>query len=237
MKQFLFILILSFAPSCWATWTTVQAPTAAACSAATACLSTVSSTGSSHLLTVTALSINSADAVSSCCSAGCASSWTQGPNITGGGPGGHSGAAELWYCLNSASGATSIGPTWLDTNIHQTAVREFSSSTGSIALDTGSTPTCTGQGTSQNPVQCSLTPSTHNDVYIIGNSFANVLSACSQSFTCTFPAGNGEGYKINQVSYAATTWTGNNNVDFVDVSAAFQEAFPRTQVGGFLVGP
>src|SRR5205807_1270238 len=106
--------------TCWATWTKVQDPAAAACSAATACLSTVSSTGSGHLLTVTALSVDPADSVSSCCNAGCTSSWTKGPNITGGGPGGHSGAAEIWYCLNSASGATSIGPTWADTSLHQT---------------------------------------------------------------------------------------------------------------------
>lgn len=205
----LFLLLILALPA-HATFAVVQHPASTSCTTGTACLQTVSATGAGNLIVANLISevTSLADTVSTCCANGCSVAWVQGPHVSSTT---ENGAAEVWYCLSSTAGATSIGPTWVRTatsQAHITAIREFSG-VAPFALNSGATPTCTGANATSgaNPVTCTLTVSANNSVYAVAMSNGDSATVCSNSYVCTFPSGNGEGYLINETSYLATTWT------------------------------
>lgn len=231
MKKLLtgFLFWLLCAVAVWATWTVVSHPAATTCSSGTACTQVFTVTNTGDLLVANLISeVNTAgaDTVSSFTAAGCSVAWTRGPHL---GTATAAGAAEIWYCLTSTAGASlTIGPTWATTatgtQAHVTAIREFSSSTGSIALDSGATASCSSSGTIASPVMCALVVSGNNHIFAIAAGFGGTLSACNQSYVCTFPSGLAEGYLPNSTTYTAPTITGSGSNPFVEAAIAFQEA-------------
>ena len=192
------------------TFTLQQHPAATNCPSSTSCLATVSATGAGNLLIAVAIAEVSNVSVTTFSSNGCASTWQHAAGVAQAAIGG----AEIWYCLNSASGATSIGPSvWSGTGNLYTAVREFSKSSGTFALNSGGTPTasCNTTGGSTNPTACSLTVSSNNSVYVVAIAPTVSVSAISGGYTGTFPNGNGEAFIINQTTYTPPTWTGTGN--------------------------
>jgi len=225
LKHFILALSLLWALSTPATWSLIQSPASSSCSSGTACTQAFSSTNAGDLLVSVVQSEVStvADSVSSFAAAGCTISWTRGPHLGNT----SAGAVEIWYCTNSATALGSVGPTWTQsasgTQLHIIAIREFHSTTGSIAINSGATPTCTSSGTTTSPVECALTTSANNSVYVIGGATADTWTACNQSYTCTLPSGNGEGFKINLTSYTAPQWTGTSSAAYVEAAMAIQE--------------
>lgn len=137
LKRALPAIIVLLASPCWATWTLVQVKSNTTSTGSSGAV-TVSSTGSSNLL-VAGLISGANISISSVSAAACSSTWTHAANtnnfVTG------SGSVDLYYCLSSASGQTSItitasgsagaGSVW--------AIWEVSSTLGSIAVDSGTT--------------------------------------------------------------------------------------------------
>lgn len=212
----------------WAIWTVVSHPAATTCSSGTACTQVFTVTNTGDLLVANLISENTSgtETVSSFTAAGCSVAWTRGPHLS---VATAAGAVEIWYCFTSSAGASlTIGPTWTGTagatQLHITAIREFSSSTGSIALDSGATPSCSSSGTIASPVMCALVVSGNNHIFSIAAGFGGTLSACNQSYVCTFPSGVAEGYLPNSTTYTAPTITGSGSNPFVEAAIAFQEA-------------
>lgn len=187
---------------------------------------TVTSTAAGNLLVAGLLSSGNAVTISSVTAGACTSTWTHAPNTATSSAA--NGSADLYYCTNSASGQTSITITGSGT-IGVGVIWEAHSTAGSIAIDSGSTPS-----SSNAPVSCtscngtSLTLSGNND-------FIAALATCGQ--TCSGltgtgwtndlsnPTGDGVAHGITSGSQTApATWTqapsGGMNVN----AAAFQEA-------------
>lgn len=227
-------LVLCIALLCspaWATWTLTQVKSNNACSGTT-CSVTATSTGSAHLLVAGLIANNSSSVtISSVTSAACTGAWTHAANTAVGANG--NGFLDLYYCLNSASGQTavvitasgsltagSIGVIW-----------EASSSLGSIAVDTGATPSSTiADATCTNCAGVSLSLSSNNKFIAV---MAGCGAACSNLTGTGFvndlanPGGDGVGHGINIATSGTlaspTTWTMSSGT-LKGTAAAFQEA-------------
>jgi hypothetical protein len=186
---------------------------------------TVVSTGSGHLLVAGLLDGTTGDTISAVTAAACTGSWTHATNtvvsLTG------AGSADLYYCLNSASGQTSITITHTSCTICVGVIWEAASTLGNIAVDAGATPS--GNHTDSACTSCAgvaLTLSGNND-------FIAALAVCGA--TCSGvtgtgwtndlsnPTGDGVAHGITSGSQTApTTWTGTSGI-IGSNAAAFQE--------------
>jgi len=196
----------------------------------------VTSTGAGHLLVAGVLSSAVSTTITSVTAAACTSTWTHAPNTAASGTG--DGSADLFYCLNSASGQTSISITASGTCPGCVGVIwEASSSLGSIAVDSGATPS--GNKTDTTCTSCagvSLTLSGNNDFIaavsanggtgtgVTGTGWTNDLAN---------PTGDGVAHGITSGSQTApATWT-QSSATLVSNAAAFQESSGAAAPSGF----
>jgi hypothetical protein len=228
MRKLLYLLPLLLCSPCWATWTLTQVKGSSACSGTT-CAVTVTSTGSGHLLVAGMITGNTAaDAISLVTAAACAGSWVHCSNCSIGQSG--DGTSDFSYCTNSASGQTSITITITNTCSAGCLgfIWEASSSLGTIAIDSGATPSGTKNDTTcTSCAGVSLTLSGNND-------FIAALAPCGG--TCsglagtgwtndlTNPSGDGAAHGITSGTQTApATWT-QTSATLICSAIAFQES-------------
>jgi len=242
MKKLLYSLSLLLCSPCWATWTLTQGPSTAinnACATgSTTCAVTVSSTGSSHLLVAGIASTANGTTISSVTPAACSVTWTHASSAN---LAGSAGSVDLYYCTKSASGQTSItitvnaapGAAWT------AAIWEASSSLGTIAIDSGATPSG-NKNDSSNCTSCagvSLTLSGNNDF---------IAAIATPGDTGTGLTGTGwtndkvdastnlYGHGITSGSQTApATWTQTTANPLLCDAAAFQETSGTVAPAGF----
>lgn len=224
MKILLSLLLLLCATPANATWTLVQVKdNNASCNAS--CPVTVTATAAGNLLVAGVIAANTGITISSV-SGGCTGAWTHATNTAVSGAG--DGSSDLFYCLNSSAGATTITLTLSSGPSGPGIVWEAHSSVGSIAVDSGATPS--GAKTDASCTSCagtSLTLSGNND-------FIVALAACGSSCSgltgtgwtndLANPIGDGIGHGITTGSLTApATWTQSPAGTLVSNAAAFQE--------------
>lgn len=228
MKKYLLLALLFLQTPVWATWSLVQVKGSGAgvCNGVTTCSVTVTSTGAGHLLVAGLLDSGTGNTISSVTSAACTSGWTHAPNSAASGTG--DGSSDLFYCLNSASGQTSITVTPANSMTGDAIIWESSSTLGNIALDSGTTP-------SQHVSDTTCTSCAGVVLTLSGNNnFVAALSACGGTcsglsgtgFTndLSNPSGDGVGHGITSGSLTApATWTQTSGT-LVGSAAAFQES-------------
>jgi hypothetical protein len=231
-------LLLLSCPS-WATWTLTQVKDNTACSGTT-CAVTVTSTGSGHLLVAGIASNNSTAAtISGVSAAACVSAWVHCTNCSLAVSG--DGNVDFSYCLNSVSGQTSItisSGTSLGAGSNG-FIWEASSSLGSIALDSGATPSGTKNNTTSATSQAgvSLTLSGNNDFIaaIAGcGSTCNGLTGTGWTNDLANPNGDGAAHGITNGSQTGpTTWTQTSSSTLIAAAIAFQESSGGAAPAGF----
>lgn len=228
LRSLLLLSILALIPaSARATWTLTQVTNATGCSSP--CVVTVTSTGAGHLLVAGILDVNTNTVITAVTAGACSATWTHAPNTAIGAGG--DGSVDLYYCLNSTSGITSISITaGICGGSCIGVIWEASSSLGSIALDTGATPSG-NQNDTVNCTSCSGTSLTLSG----NNNFVVGLAACGGSCSgltgtgwtndLSNPSGDGVGHGITSGSQTApTTWTQGPTNTLICNAAAFQES-------------
>ena len=228
LKRALPAIILLLASPCWATWTLVQVKSNTSSTGSSGAV-TVSSTGSNNLL-VAGLISGANVSISSVSAAACSSAWTHSANTSNFLSG--NGSVDLYYCLSSASGQTSItvtasgsagaGSVWV--------IWEASSTLGAIAVDSGSTPSQhISDASCSSCAGVALSLSGNNDfiaaVATCGNSCTGVTGA---GFTNDLanPNGDAVAHGILNTSGAVTapaTFT-QPSATLAAAAAAFQES-------------
>lgn len=229
MRRLLRVLgLLLFCSPCWATWTLTQVKGSSACGGTTTCSVAVTSTGAGHLLVAGLLTnANGADAISSVTAAACSGSWVHCPNCSIGAAG--NGSLDFSYCLNSASGQTSIVITLSASATAEIAVIfEASSSLGGIALDTGTTPSGTkSDATCTSCAGVTLTLSGNNNfVAGLGAAGGTMTGLTGTGWTNDLanPSGDGVGHGITSGSQTApATWVQSSGTMLAS-AIAFQES-------------
>lgn len=216
MKKLIAIALCFCITPSWATWTFLHSANST-CGTGT-CAITVTSTGSGNLLVATGGRGGSGAGSMTSPTNGCSASWTHDANaLNSGAPG----FEDIWYCLNSASGVTSITLNTAATFDHGT-VSEYSTTSGPPLADVCSNRTG-ATATSQPGVTLTLTGT--NDVIVQGASCAATITAVSPlAYHAPFavPNGNGVAGSTNTASGTAPTWTegsSNNNLS----ACAFME--------------
>ena len=238
MKRLFRILgFLALCSPCWATWTLTQVKDNAGCTTTT-CAVSVTSTGAGHLLVAGFITNgNSAINISSVSAAACTGSWVHCPNCSIGVSG--DGTVDMSYCTNSASGQTSITITLASSSTAEVGVIwEAASTLGTIALDSGTTPS----GTKNDSVACtscagvSLTLSGNNDVIVaLGAAGGAATGVTGTGWTndLSNPSGDGVAHGITSGSQTApATWTQSSGT-FVSNAIAFQESGGAAPATGF----
>ena len=208
----MFALLFS-APS-WATWTMVQHPKNTACTTSnTTCAVTMTqSTGSGNVLIAVMGDNSSADTISSITSAACTGTWTLCTTL-----GCHASdstaavAVDMAYCLNSASGQTSISITRTGgTTGWTSAVFEYSFTAGNtVAIDTGSGIDDSTSTTPQNGPALTLSGSNDLIVQTFRCGTTKHVTAVSGTYTnpADFSSNQGWAGSINTSSGTAPSWT------------------------------
>jgi hypothetical protein len=224
MKRLLPLLLLLCATPAHATWTLVQVKdNTASCNAS--CPVTVTATAAGNLLVAGVIAANTGITISSV-SGGCAGTWTRAASTAVSGAG--DGSSELFYCLNSSAAATTVTLTLSGSPNGLGVVWEAHSTNGSIAVDSGATPSGTKTDTScTSCAGTALTLSGNND-------FIAALAPCGSSCTgltgtgwtndLANASGDGIGHGITTGSLTApATWTQSPAGTLVSNAAAFQE--------------
>lgn len=219
------------------TWTLVQVKDNVTCTSGTTCAVTVTSTGSGNLLVAGVMNFG-AQTVSSVTAGACSGAWTT-PSPSAAFSSGI-GSVDMKYCLSSVAAQTSItitGGSAFGTN-GVGVIWEFSSNVGSIARDSGATPSGTKSDTTCTACAgVTLTLSGNNNATALLAACGGTCSALTGT-GCTNdlanPNGNAIGHCINTTGNltAPTTWTMTSET--LGASAA---AFQETAAGassGFL---
>lgn len=235
MRKLLLLIpiLLLFCPEARATWTPTQVQGNSTTCSSGGCAVTVTSTGAGHLLVAGLLSPNTGATITAVTAGACVATWTHVPNSTMSNAA--TGSGDMYYCLNSTSGQTSI-------NISTSAscgsscvgvIWEAASSLGSIAVDTGAVP-------SQNATDTACTSCAGVGLTLGGNNdFIAVMSSGSQNCTGLTgsgftndlgnPQGDGIGHGITSGSVTApATWTMASSATLILNAAAFQEGAAAT---------
>lgn len=197
-------------------------------SCTSSCAVTVTSTGSGHLLVAGIISSNSTAAtISSVTAAACSGSWVHCTNCS---LANSTGNVDFSYCLNSASGQTSITITpsaTLSAGIG--VIWEAQSTLGNIAKDSGTTPSGTHFDSSSCTTTCagvSLTLSGNNDFIAAVASCGGTCSAVSGTGWTndkSNPGGDAAAHGITSGTQTApTTYTQTSGL-LVCAAIAFQE--------------
>jgi hypothetical protein len=227
-KQLILCIALLCSPA-WATWTLTQVKATSTCSTVTTCAVTVTSTGAGHLLVAGVITPGATtDAITTLTSGACAVSWVHCANCSLAASG--DGGVDMSYCLNSASGTTSITITvtsapaanWI------AVIWEASSSLGNIAKDSGATPSGTKSDTTcTSCAGVSLTLSGNNNfIAALGAAGATATGVTGTGWTndLSNPSGDGIAHGITSGSQTApATWT-QASATFVANALAFQES-------------
>jgi hypothetical protein len=236
----IFVCLAVLVTPAWATWTLTQVKDAIC--TASPCAVTVISTGAGHLLVAGGLAAGTSVTISSVTAGACTGSWTHatGANISQSGDG----STDQYYCLNSASGVTSISVTFSGTcsgGSHCDAVIwEASSNVGNIAVDTGATPIGT-----KNDATCTACAGVALSLSS-NNKFITVLAACEGSCSAltgtgftndvSNPDSDGVGHGLNIATSGTvtspTTWTQTSGTQ-VSSAVAFQESSGGGAAAGF----
>jgi hypothetical protein len=210
VKQLILCLAVFCSPA-WATWTLTQVKDTTTCAQASAtCAVTVTSTTAGHALIAGYLTGGNKVAISSVTAGSCAATWTHCPTCSASTIG-----ADLFYCTNATSGTTSItitlasaptGGAWI------AVIWEAASSNGSIALDSGATPSNNKADTTCTACAgASLTLGGNNDfIAAIGACGGTCSALTGTGFTndLSNPSGDGIGHGITSGSVVApATWT------------------------------
>lgn len=176
----------------------------ATCTSAPTCVFTVTSTGTGHLLVITATQFSGAANYISSVSGG--GTWVVPTGANYQMANACCGAVSSAYVLSSTSGTTSITVTWNGTFAALLDFREFSFTGGSTSLDTGATLYDSVAGTSQpGPA---LTLSGSSDAIMQSSVCESGPNAIDGSYIGTYFAGfSGYAYKINTGSGTAPNWT------------------------------
>lgn len=232
----LILALLLFCSPAFATWTLTQVKDTTTCNGTT-CAVTVTSTGSAHLLVAGILPQTTSTTITGVTAGACTGSWTHAAstNTTG---------VDLYYCLNSVSGQTSItitGSGSIGTGAGIAIIWEAASSLGTIAVDSGATPS--GIKSDTTCTACAgvtLTLSGNND-FIAG--LANCGGTCSNLVGTGFtndlsnPGSDGVMHGITSASLTApTTWTQTSGT-LICNAAAFQETGAAGTGNSMLGGP
>lgn len=210
-----------------ATWTLVQVKDNTACTSGTTCAVTVTSTGANNLL-VAAVQNFGTISISSVTAAACSTTWTHVTNgqvfVSG------VGSVDMYYCLKSNSGQTSITITTGGFATNGVGIIwEASSSLGTIAVDSGATPS--GNVTDATCTSCagvSLTLSGNNDFTAAVAGCGGTCSAASGTGwtnDLSNPNGNGIAHGLNTTGNitAPATWTQTSG-QLVSAAIALQES-------------
>jgi hypothetical protein len=209
-KKTLSILLCLTEPS-WATWSLVQSKFTNAPGSGT-CAVTTASTGAGNVLVATAGMTTTGATISSMTN-GCAGTWTHCTNCAG------SDAAtlssDIYYCLNSASGVTSITVNSA-TTMTQCSIYEFSTTNGPALYDTSNNRDHTPSTSSFPGV--SLTLNGSNDVIVQADECSGSISAVSGNGFAENPGfssigANGIAFSSNTTSGGAPTWTSGGSTD------------------------
>lgn len=223
----LLLALLALAPASKATWSLTQAVASCSGTSVTNCTITTSSTGSGHLLVVAMNTNTLTTTISSLTAAFCSGSWTHATNSNASGTG--DGSSDIQYCLNSASGQTSLVCTVSASGNPGCAFYEFTSSLGNIAVNTGSVPSqhvsdaactsCAGVSltlSGNNAVTVAVSANGDTGSGLTGTSWVNDL-AC--------PNGDCFGHALNTTGNmtAPATWTQTSSATLVASAASFEE--------------
>jgi hypothetical protein len=230
-------LLFIFAQEAHASVSLVQNPNYGSCSLTSAtCAVPVSSTGSNHLLVITAMNNNGSAVYLSSVSGGCAVTW-QIPTGTQFNGGATNSTGSDAYCLVSSAGATSITITWNSSTPDFSGVQvwEYSFTGTSIALDSGSsggvgTVNNTSSGTTGAGVPLSLAGANDVIIQMMCVKSVQVTSVATYGNFSSFfggpPGGTGTADLENTTSGAAPTWTFNgssisrgNAIAFTEINA------------------
>lgn len=226
------LALLSSSPS-WATWTLTQVKDNTTCNGTT-CAVTVTSTGSAHLLVAGIIS-GSNITISSVTAGACSGTWTHAATsnlfVTG------DGAVDLYYCTSSVSAQTSISIAISGNTTYIAVIWEASSSLGTIALDSGATPSSNRTGaTCTACAGTSLTLSGNND-FIAGLSANGGTGTGVTGTGCTNDLANPGGDGVMHCITSGTgtypaTWAQSSATIAMD-AAAFQETSGGAAAAGF----
>ena len=221
--------VMAWCAPAHATWSLVQVKDNTACTSGTTCAVAVTSTGAGNLL-VAGVQNFATTSISSVTAGACATTWTHAPSgnlfVSG------VGAVDLYYCTQSNSAQTSItitvGSAFGTNGVG--IIWEASSSLGSIAIDSGATPS----GNKNDSTTCTscagvaLTLSGNNN-------FTAAVAACGGTCSAVTgagwtndlanPNGNGIAHGLNTTGSitAPATWTQTSSTLVCD-AISFQEA-------------
>lgn len=236
LLQFVVLLVgLAWCVPVHATWTLVQQKNSASASASPIAV-TVTSTGSGNLLVAAVENQTStATAISAVTAGACNTTWTHAPSTNGVTPG----AVDMYYCTSSASGQTSISITSSGCASATCAgvIWEASSSLGTIAIDSGATPS--GLKSDTTCTACAgvaLTLSGNNDftaaIASCGGSCSSPVTGAGCIWDASLPGSDGAAHCITSGSITApATWSQTSGTLLAN-AAAFQE----TSAGGAVSG-
>lgn len=223
MKRLLLIFALLFSLPSWATWAVVQHTCNAACASGTSCNITVSTPGTGNLGVVKMIIDNpgATSRISTVSGGGTYTNSTAGATKT-------QGAIDAAYTFATTASGTTVtvnitptsGAAW------RACYEEFSSSTGSIALDTGATPQANNTVTSAAPVGPALTVSGANLAISTAMLWSGTLTGASGSYSTgvDVPNGNGSARAINVSVGTGASWLPITNGSGGGLSIAFKEA-------------
>lgn len=221
MRRFLPILFLLCTSPAWATFTLVQHVTSTLTTSSTSTPITVSSTGSGHVIVVVFTVAGSGKALTGVAGGGtythctsCSSNNTNGSS------------SDISYTLNSASGATTITPSYQVIGVAGKAdIFEYSFSGASVAFDVGGNIQNT-TNTLRGGVDLTALTGT-NDLLIQAiatNSVINV-TAISGAYTDATDLGSQFGFAAakNTATGTAPTWTFSGNSQSAGTAIAISE--------------
>lgn len=211
------------------TWTLAQVKTAV-CSA-TPCSVTITAATGGNLLVANLLNDTTTSTISSVTAGACNVAWVisaaTAMTQTGDGSG------EFAYCLNAVAGTTAVAismSTGCAASSCSTTIWEASSSTGSIALDTGATPA--GKVSDTTCTSCAgaaLSLSANNKFIAVSAAAGNTCTGLTGTgFTNDFTSlGDCQGHGINIATSGTVTspatWTQGSGT-LIGNAIAFQEA-------------
>lgn len=216
------LLIVALASPARATWSKIQVVCNTACATGTTCGITVAATGTGNLIVVKLIG-DTAGATATLSSVSGGGTYTHCSNCN---KAPANGTIDASYTLASTSGATTITLTAsASLTAWRACMEEDSSNTGSIALDTGATPSCSATIATAAPVSCATTVSGANLVIATAMLWSGTLSGLSAPCGDFLVAnGNGAGHNLNVSVGTGCSWTPTTNGSGASFSIVFKEA-------------
>src|ERR1700722_10925177 len=229
-KLYLLLLLAAIPVPANATFSLIQKPTAV-CTACTTRTVNTTSTGSNHLLVLTAGAINGASgglSVGTPPTGGCSTTWVVDASSSTGNSGTF-GNISIAYCLSSSSGATTITATFSASNNYRVTLLEYSFTGASVSRDISAE---TSSGTSDTThTGVLLTPITGtNDVIVrvAQEGVSNTFTVGSPYTTEVTLSGSNTavatGDNLNTTSGTGPTWTQGSAGSFIEGAIAFSES-------------